>query len=95
GLKLVMKISRPVKGRVLEHKTIQRCTDMAVDEHAWVLKHLPNVLGWFIMDGGTLQVRLKLMFGADYNERLICGSIQEELCPITDLESQEQFAQVL
>ncbi|KAE9392628.1 hypothetical protein BT96DRAFT_924607 [Gymnopus androsaceus JB14] len=72
-----------------------RCTDMAVDEHAWVLKHLPNVLGWFITDGGALQVRLKLMFGADYDERLICGSIQEELCPIMDLESQEQFAQVM
>ncbi|KAE9384081.1 hypothetical protein BT96DRAFT_950818 [Gymnopus androsaceus JB14] len=66
GMKLVMKISRPVKGRVPEHESIQRCIDMAVDEHAWVLKHLPIVLGWFIADGSAVQDRLKIKFGDGY-----------------------------
>jgi len=90
-----MKISRPVKGRVPEHETIQRCIDMAVDEHEWVLKHLPIVLGWFIADGSEIQDRLKIKFGDGYEERIICGSIQEELCPIMDLKKPVEFAQVM
>ncbi|KAE9385885.1 hypothetical protein BT96DRAFT_949523 [Gymnopus androsaceus JB14] len=95
GLKLVMKISRPVKGRVPEHETIQCCIDMAVDEYAWVLKHLPIVLGWFIADASVVQDRLKIKFGDGYEERIICGSIQEELCPIMDLKSPVEFAQAM
>ncbi|KAE9387709.1 hypothetical protein BT96DRAFT_797371, partial [Gymnopus androsaceus JB14] len=95
GLKLVMKISRPVKGCVPEHETIQRCIDMAVDEHAWVLKHLPIVLGRFIADGSAVQDRLKIKFGDGYEERIIRGSIQEELCPVMDLKSPVEFAQAM
>ncbi|KAE9392629.1 hypothetical protein BT96DRAFT_924608 [Gymnopus androsaceus JB14] len=97
GLKLVMKHSCPIKGRIPEHETIKRCSALAVNEHAWVRKHLPHLLGWFVkdFDGNTVQSRVKEKFGADYEERFICGSIQEELCPIMELESPEEFVQAM
>ncbi|KAE9385233.1 hypothetical protein BT96DRAFT_1007239 [Gymnopus androsaceus JB14] len=91
GMKLSMKLNLSKKGRAREHKIVERYTDLA---DAWVRKHLSHVLGWYIthFDVSTVQGRLKKN---GYKERVIYGSIQEELYPIMDLESPEKLTQVM
>ncbi|KAJ3816173.1 hypothetical protein F5880DRAFT_1644613, partial [Lentinula raphanica] len=96
GKKLILKISFPPEDRVAEHTFLDRCREKAVGEHAWVLQHLPKIYHSFEMPFGidTPQHNLKKRFQGDYEMRILRGSIQEELQPLSELRTAQEFAQV-
>ncbi|KAJ3793941.1 hypothetical protein GGU11DRAFT_690785 [Lentinula aff. detonsa] len=96
GKKLVLKLSFPSKTRVSEQSFMDRCKDMAQSEHAWVLNHLPDIYWSFDIPfrEGTPQRNFKEKYQDEYELRVMRGSIQEELKPLTSLTTARECAQV-
>ncbi|KAJ3992303.1 hypothetical protein F5050DRAFT_1715387, partial [Lentinula boryana] len=96
GKKLVLKLSFPVKTWVSEQTFMDRCRELAQGEHAWVLNHLPDIHWLFdiLFREGTPQRNFKMKFQEDYEMRIMRGSIQEELKPLTSLTTARECAQV-
>ncbi|KAJ4469222.1 hypothetical protein J3R30DRAFT_3214926, partial [Lentinula aciculospora] len=96
GKKLILKLSFPSKTRVSEQTFMDRCKALAQGDHAWVLNHLPHIYWTFdvCFDINTPQAKFKERFKDDYEMRLMRGSIQEELQPLSSLETSKDCAQV-
>ncbi|KAJ4481247.1 hypothetical protein J3R30DRAFT_3700896 [Lentinula aciculospora] len=96
GKKLILKLSFPGKNRVPEHTLMERCRELAHGEHGWVLDHLPHIYWSFDVPfhDRTPQANLKKKLEGDYEMRIMRGSIQEELYPISTLKTAKGCAQV-
>ncbi|KAJ4494786.1 kinase-like domain-containing protein [Lentinula edodes] len=96
GKKLVLKLSFPSVTRVSEKAFMDRCKEQAKGEHAWVLNHLPHIYWTFDIPFHERrpQAYFKERFGDDYEMRLLRGSIQEELEPLSTLKTASECAQV-
>ncbi|KIK65127.1 hypothetical protein GYMLUDRAFT_384978 [Collybiopsis luxurians FD-317 M1] len=97
GLRLVMKLSFPSVTRTPEAHIIKHRTDKAAElKHDWVLNHLPKVYWSFSQPflETSVQSKLKDKLGNDYEERVLQGTIQEELFNILELTDIWEFAQV-
>ncbi|KAJ3903050.1 kinase-like domain-containing protein [Lentinula edodes] len=96
GKKLVLKLSFPSVTRVSEKAFMDRCKEQAKGEHAWVLNHLPHIYWTFDIPFHERrpQAYFKERFGDDYEMRLLRGSIQEELEPLSSLKTASECAQV-
>ncbi|KAJ3792287.1 hypothetical protein GGU11DRAFT_664390, partial [Lentinula aff. detonsa] len=94
--KLVLKLSFPSATRVSEPIFMDRCKQLAQGEHAWVLNHLPDIAWSFDISFPTdsPQDALSNEFGATYEKRVMRGVIQEELKPLSYLQTAKQCAQV-
>ncbi|KAJ3983065.1 hypothetical protein F5890DRAFT_1587080 [Lentinula detonsa] len=94
--KLVLKLSFPSATRVSELIFMDRCKQLAQGEHAWVLNHLPDITWSFDISFPTdsPQDALSNEFGATYEKRVMRGVIQEELKPLSYLQTAKQCAQV-
>ncbi|KAJ3877608.1 hypothetical protein F5051DRAFT_296456, partial [Lentinula edodes] len=86
GKKLVLKPSFPSKTRASEKAFMDKCKEKATDEHVWVFNHLPEIYYSF--------AQLKEIFGDEYEMRVVCGIIMEELQPLSSLETEREYAQV-
>ncbi|KAJ3811507.1 hypothetical protein F5876DRAFT_39503 [Lentinula aff. lateritia] len=96
GKKLVLKLSFPSMTRVPEQAFMDRCKEKARGEHAWILNHLPHIYWTFDLpfDQRSPQANFKEKFRDKYEMRLLRGSIQEELQPLSSLETALECAQV-
>ncbi|KAJ3912995.1 hypothetical protein F5877DRAFT_71931 [Lentinula edodes] len=96
GKKLVLKLSFPSMTRVPEQAFMDRCKEKAKGEHAWVLNHLPHIYWTFDLpfEERSPQANFKEKFKDKYEMRLLRGSIQEELQPLSSLETALECAQV-
>ncbi|KAJ3784453.1 hypothetical protein GGU10DRAFT_401544 [Lentinula aff. detonsa] len=96
GKKLVLKLSFPGETRVSEQTFMDRCRELAQGEHAWVLNHLPHIYWSFDIPfgEGSPQKNFKKKYDEQYEMRLMRGSIQEELQPLTSLTTARECAQV-
>ncbi|KAJ4480276.1 hypothetical protein J3R30DRAFT_3371046 [Lentinula aciculospora] len=96
GKKLILKLSFPAKTRVSEQTFMDRCRELAQGDHAWVLNHLPHIYWTFDIQysKSTPQANFKKKFKDDYEMRLMRGSIQEELRPLSSLTTATGCAQV-
>ncbi|KAJ3924650.1 MAG: hypothetical protein NXY57DRAFT_969372 [Lentinula lateritia] len=96
GKELVLKLSFPSVTRVSEKAFMDRCKEQARGEHAWILNHLPYIYWTFDLpfDQRSPQANFKEKFRDKYEMRLLRGSIQEELQPLSSLETALECAQV-
>ncbi|KAJ4494771.1 hypothetical protein C8J55DRAFT_446268 [Lentinula edodes] len=96
GKKLVLKLSFPSMTRVPEQAFMDRCKEKAKGEHAWVLNHLPHIYWTFDLsfEERSPQANFKEKFKEKYEMRFVRGSIQEELQPLSSLETALECAQV-
>ncbi|KAJ4483914.1 hypothetical protein J3R30DRAFT_3368102 [Lentinula aciculospora] len=96
GKKLILKLSFPAKTRVSEQTFMDRCRELAQGDHAWVLNHLPHIYWTFDIQysKSTPQAKFKEKFKDDYEMRVMRGSIQEELRPLSSLTTATGCAQV-
>ncbi|KAJ4480090.1 hypothetical protein J3R30DRAFT_3288834 [Lentinula aciculospora] len=96
GKKLILKLSFPGKTRVSEQTFMERCRELAHGEHSWVLDHLPHIYWSFDVPfhDRTPQANLEKKLEGDYEMRIMRGSIQEELYPISTLTTAKGCAQV-
>ncbi|KAJ4500872.1 kinase-like domain-containing protein [Lentinula lateritia] len=96
GKKLVLKLSFPSVSRVPEQAFMDRCKEKAKGEHAWVLNHLPDIYCSFDIPCGerSPQANFKKKFEDKYEMRFLRGSIQDELQPLSTLETALECAQV-
>ncbi|KAJ3885447.1 hypothetical protein GG344DRAFT_23519, partial [Lentinula edodes] len=92
GKKLVLKLSFPSKTRASEKASMDKCKK-ATDEHVWVFNHLPGIYYSFV-SAQSPQAQLKEIFGDEYEMRVVCGIILEELQPLSSLETEREYAQV-
>ncbi|KAJ4467719.1 hypothetical protein C8J55DRAFT_383352, partial [Lentinula edodes] len=92
GKKLVLKLSFPSKTRASEKAFMDKCKK-ATDEHIWVFNHLPEIYYSFV-SAQSPQAQLKEIFGDEYEMRVVCGIILEELQPLSSLETKREYAQV-
>ncbi|KAJ3820986.1 protein kinase [Lentinula raphanica] len=96
GRNLILKISFLQENRASEKTFMDFCRDKAVGEHAWVLNHLPRIYCSFEMpfDVCTARHKLETRFQDKCEMRILRGSIQEELQPLSELRTGKEFAQV-
>ncbi|KAJ3811494.1 kinase-like domain-containing protein [Lentinula aff. lateritia] len=96
GKKLVLKLSFPSITRVSEEAFMDRCKEQARGEHAWILNHLPHIYWTFDLpfDERSPQANFKEKFKDKSEMRFVRGSIQEELQPLSSLETALECAQV-
>ncbi|KAJ3811508.1 hypothetical protein F5876DRAFT_75756 [Lentinula aff. lateritia] len=96
GKKLVLKLSFPSVSRVPEQAFMDRCKEEAKGDHAWVLNHLPDIYCSFDIPCGerSPQANFKKKFEDKCGMRFLRGSIQEELQPLSSLETALECAQV-
>ncbi|KAJ3991152.1 hypothetical protein F5050DRAFT_1872803 [Lentinula boryana] len=75
---------------------MDRCKELAQGKHAWVLNHLPDITWSFNIPfrAGSPQDNLKTKIGDAYEMRVMRGIIQEELKPLSYLQTAKQCAQV-
>ncbi|KAJ4480092.1 hypothetical protein J3R30DRAFT_3288807 [Lentinula aciculospora] len=96
GKKLILKLSFPGKTQVSEQTFMDSWRELAHGEHAWVLNHLPHIYLSFDVPfhDRTPQANLEKKLEGDYEMRIMRGSIQEELYPISSLKTAKGCAQV-
>ncbi|KAJ3850796.1 kinase-like domain-containing protein [Lentinula lateritia] len=96
GKKLVLKLGFPSMTRVSEQAFMDRCKEQAKGDHVWVLNHLPDIYCAFDIPCGerSPQANLKKKFEDKYEMRILRGSIQEELEPLSSLKTASECAQV-
>ncbi|KAJ3784454.1 hypothetical protein GGU10DRAFT_401546 [Lentinula aff. detonsa] len=96
GKDLVLKLSFPGETRVSEQTFMDRCRELAIGEHEWVFDHLPNIYWSFDIPfrEGSPQKNFKKKYDKQYEMRIMRGSIQEELQPLTGLTTARECAQV-
>ncbi|KAJ4469282.1 hypothetical protein J3R30DRAFT_3345614 [Lentinula aciculospora] len=75
---------------------MDRCKALAQGDHAWVLNHLPHTYWTFdvYFQAYIPQAIFKERFQNDSEMRLMRGSVQEELEPLSSLETAKDCAQV-
>ncbi|KAJ3719640.1 hypothetical protein DFJ43DRAFT_1096599 [Lentinula guzmanii] len=75
---------------------VDRCKELAQGEHAWVLNHLPNIYCSFDIPfrDGLPQDNFKKEFEDGDEMRVVRGSIQEELKPLSSLKTAKEYSQV-
>ncbi|KAJ3753087.1 hypothetical protein EV360DRAFT_74798 [Lentinula raphanica] len=96
GKKLILTLSYPGTSRVSEHEFMERCKELATGDHAWVLNHQPEIYYTFDIPSTdeSPQQRMCAKFRNIYQRRVIRGMIQEELKPLSSLETARECAQV-
>ncbi|KAJ3719607.1 hypothetical protein DFJ43DRAFT_1005246 [Lentinula guzmanii] len=96
GKELVLKLTFPSETRVFESMFMDRCKELAQGEHAWVLNHLPNIYWSFDVPfhGHSSQDNFKKEFEDAHEMRVMRGSIQEELKPLSSLKTAKECTQV-
>ncbi|KAJ3992304.1 hypothetical protein F5050DRAFT_1579789 [Lentinula boryana] len=96
GKNIVLKLSFPGETQVSEQTFMDRCREMAQDEHVWVLDHLPSIYWSFNIPfcKGLPQKNFKKKYDKQYEMRIMQGSIQEELQLLTSLTTTRECAQV-
>ncbi|KAJ3820989.1 hypothetical protein F5880DRAFT_1667493 [Lentinula raphanica] len=103
GKNLVLKLRSSAmedRSRMPEQKQVMDlCRDLAVDEHAWILNHLPRTYCSFELPPTiwTSQIQnhySKKKWTSGMELRRTRGSIEDELKPVEDLKTQKEFAQV-
>ncbi|KAJ3746277.1 hypothetical protein DFH05DRAFT_1395419 [Lentinula detonsa] len=96
GKELVLKLTFPSKTPISEWTFIDRCKELAQGEHAWVLNHLPDIYWSFdipLHDDSPLD-NFKKEFEDAHEMRVVRGSIQEELKPLSSLKTAKERTQV-
>ncbi|KAJ3792091.1 hypothetical protein GGU11DRAFT_733187 [Lentinula aff. detonsa] len=96
GKELVLKLTFPSKTPVSEWTFVDRCKDMAQGEHAWVLNHLPNIYWSFDIPfhDDSPQDNFKKESEDAHEMRVVRGSIQEELKPLSSLKTAKECTQI-
>ncbi|KAJ3914123.1 kinase-like domain-containing protein [Lentinula edodes] len=96
GKKLVLKLSFPSVTRVSEKLFMDCCKEQAKGDHVWVFNHLPDIYCAFDIpcSDRSPQANLKKKFEDKYEMRILRGSIQEELEPLSSLKTASECAQV-
>ncbi|KAJ3768832.1 hypothetical protein FB446DRAFT_750171 [Lentinula raphanica] len=96
GKKLVLKIGLSGENRVSEYNFLDRCRKIAIGEHEWVLNHLPEIHCSFDIPFREYRSRIdtKKRFQRGFEMRVMRGSIQEELEPLSSLTTARECAQV-
>ncbi|KAJ7221120.1 hypothetical protein C8J57DRAFT_1482502 [Mycena rebaudengoi] len=93
---VIVKWSWPAKTRMPESQLVQIATDLATTNNdPWVLNHLPKILHaeQKEFDENSPQWRLSGHFGEDYELRILCIVVQEELHPITELTTAPELSE--
>ncbi|KAJ3782794.1 hypothetical protein GGU10DRAFT_389589 [Lentinula aff. detonsa] len=96
GKELVLKLTFPSETHVSEWMFIDRCKELAQGEHAWVLDHLPNIYWSFDIPfhDDSPQDDFKKEVEDGDKMRVLRGSIQEELKPLSSLKTAKECTQV-
>ncbi|KAJ4494787.1 kinase-like domain-containing protein [Lentinula edodes] len=96
GKKLVLKLSFPSVTRVSEKVFMDCCKGQAKGDHVWVFNHFPDIYWSFDIpfDERSPQTNFKESFRDEYEMRVLQGSIQEELEPLSSLKTASECAQV-
>ncbi|KAJ3795347.1 hypothetical protein GGU11DRAFT_233181 [Lentinula aff. detonsa] len=96
GKKLIMKLIFLSKTSVSEWMFMDRCKELAQGKHAWVLNHLPDIHWSFDIPfhDDSPQDNFKKEFKDGDEMRVMRGSIQEELKPLSSLKTAKECAQV-
>ncbi|KAJ3782793.1 hypothetical protein GGU10DRAFT_72512 [Lentinula aff. detonsa] len=96
GKELVLKLTFPSETRVSEWMFIDRCKELAQGEHAWVLNHLPDIYWSFDIPfhDDSPQDDFKKEVEDGDKMRVLRGSIQEELKPLSSFKTAKECTQV-
>ncbi|KAJ3849330.1 kinase-like domain-containing protein [Lentinula lateritia] len=94
GKKLVLKLSFPSVTRVSEKAFMDRCKEQARGEHAWILNHLPHIYWTFDLPFNECSPQANFKAKLKVKDEFVRGSIQEELQPLSSLETALECAQV-